>query len=183
MEDRDHAQIEAMIDRKLQGLASELHMVISEHRHDGYGSRRVSISDLMADKESRGRLPFSYRFESETDTDTLTSTAANLITAAITPHSTSNLFVIAWCQINNDDAAERTITLTLDQGGTLATQVVHLTADADQKHNACLFFLDTPETTDALTYALKGSAPAGSPTVTNKGIMVIEMPHRLSDNN
>lgn len=164
--------IKAELDARLAGVS------LKGHRHDGFDEMRVVLSLLDMNTDGKGRVPLRYKYASETSSDTL-GAKADLISVTITPHSTSNILVIAFVQVNNDAGTARDLTWTLERGSTtLATAQSYLPAVATSKGTVCFFAIESPNAREPITYDLTGATGAGSPTATNKAILAIELPHR-----
>lgn len=136
-------------------------------------------SQLIMDNQAR--FPVNEVDATESSSDTLSGTEGSLITASITPRSNSKVLLMASCQLNNDAATAREINLFIRRGSATdrpATLQLTSQLEARAADKRCITFcvVDSPATTAAITYDLRGTTDAGSPTATNKSIVAIELP-------
>lgn len=133
------------------------------------------------------RFPINEGSGSETSTDTLTTTEASLLTATFGRNlrSNSKVLVLGTCQINNAATEERQVTLRVRRANsddsTLVQELIVNVAGATgtittAREIVNITITDSPATTTAATYSLRGLTNDGSPTATSKALTLIEIP-------
>lgn len=134
------------------------------------------------------RFPANIGSTSESSSDTIGTVEGVLVSAAFSRslRSTSKVLILATCQLSNDAATARQITLNIRRGWTgsgtaseytsVLAPVQKLQAAADDKDVATIVVTDSPSTTTATVYSLSATTDAGSPTSTAKAITVLEFP-------
>lgn len=134
------------------------------------------------------RFPVNQGNGNETASDTLSTTEGPLVSATFGRplRSTSKVLIMASCQVNNDAATARQVTLRIRRGGSGdATDftsvggiswVQKLQAASDDRDIVSIIITDSPASTGTSTYGLWALTDAGSPTATNKAISVLELP-------
>lgn len=139
------------------------------------------LATLALDEPNR--FPMNEGDGAESSTDTLTGTEDVLVTATLARplRASSKVLLVGACQVNNDAAAARQITLRLRRSNSndstmVQELVVKLEAAADDRDIVTFAVADSPNTTIACTYSMRGLTDGGSPTATNKSLVAIEIP-------